>query len=49
MFLFTLYCIDYIGCDSDPCLNGATCAVFNNTYTCACPAGYTGVMCETGG
>ena len=34
-------------CDPNPCLNGATCIDGVNTYTCNCPAGYTGVNCET--
>ena len=29
-------------------MNGATCNDQVNTYSCACAAGYTGDMCETG-
>ena len=29
-------------CESNPCVNGATCQEGFNQYRCACPAGYTG-------
>ena len=29
-------------------MNGATCNDQVNTHSCACAAGYTGYMCETG-
>ena len=35
-------------CDSMPCQNGATCTDGIASYTCSCPAGYTGILCETG-
>lgn len=35
-------------CQSDPCLNGATCIDGVGSYTCDCVAGYTGIHCETG-
>jgi hypothetical protein len=35
-----------VGCDSDPCQNGGTCASDAGRYTCACPDGYTGANCE---
>ena len=34
-------------CESEPCLNGGTCANGNNQYTCSCVAGYQGTNCET--
>nr|CAD7444630.1 unnamed protein product [Timema bartmani] len=34
-------------CDSDPCLNGGTCALISlDKYTCTCSPGYTGQHCE---
>jgi len=38
--------IDY--CQSDPCMNGATCLTTTGRYFCACPAGFTGFRCEVG-
>ena len=35
-------------CDSNPCLHGAACTEGLNHYSCECPAGYTGLQCETG-
>ena len=33
---------------SHGCLNGATCLNTAGSYTCLCPTGYTGDMCQTG-
>lgn len=34
-------------CDSDPCMNGATCQLLTlDTYVCQCPSGYRGDQCE---
>jgi hypothetical protein len=30
-----------------PCQNGGSCSSSGGSYTCACPAGYTGTNCET--
>lgn len=35
-------------CESAPCLNGGTCFDAVNGFTCSCPFGYTGLVCETG-
>ena len=43
-FLFS----DAQPCRLLPCLNGATCTNKQNSYTCACAAGWTGVNCELG-
>eukprot|EP00112_Aurelia_sp_Birch-Aquarium-sp1_P019496 Seg483.2 transcript_id=Seg483.2/GoldUCD/mRNA.D3Y31 product=Fibropellin-3 protein_id=Seg483.2/GoldUCD/D3Y31 len=40
-------CIDINECESEPCLNGGTCANGNNQYTCSCVPGYQGTNCET--
>jgi EGF-like domain len=34
-------------CDSQPCLNGATCAEGESGPVCACAPGYEGAVCET--
>ena len=34
-------------CSSDPCRNGGTCTVASVNYTCSCPSGFTGMLCET--
>jgi len=33
-------------CHHQPCLNGGTCNDLVETYTCKCPAGFTGLNCE---
>ena len=35
-------------CASFPCVNGGTCVDGVNLYSCTCPAGYVGNICETG-
>ncbi|ELU03755.1 hypothetical protein CAPTEDRAFT_101809 [Capitella teleta] len=34
------------GCASDPCQNGATCALEKGRYVCACAEGWTGRQCD---
>jgi len=48
-----------LSCESEPCLNNATCLELSDGYNCSCPLGYIGdrcenvscdaVMCENGG
>ena len=33
-------------CHPNPCLNGGSCANGKTNYTCNCPKGYTGEVCE---
>ena len=37
--------VDVNGCDSNPCLNGATCEDKLNGYECSCKKMYDGVNC----
>lgn len=39
--------IDVDECNSNPCLNGATCIDKIASFTCSCPIGLTGKLCET--
>lgn len=36
-----------IWCSSSPCKNGGTCVDISNGFTCICPAGKSGTLCET--
>ncbi|KAF7653051.1 hypothetical protein LDENG_00087990, partial [Lucifuga dentata] len=38
--------VDINECESEPCLNGATCEDHINGYTCTCSAGFLGNLCE---
>ena len=44
----TILLTDTKECDSNPCVNGATCNDEVNAYNCTCMEGYTGHDCETG-
>ena len=35
-------------CSSVPCQHGGTCTDHVNKYTCTCPNGYAGTVCERG-
>lgn len=45
MFCFS----DVDPCDSNPCLNHATCirSGYTSDYTCNCAQGYSGIQCQT--
>ncbi|KAL4237626.1 hypothetical protein ACF0H5_002340 [Mactra antiquata] len=42
----TLDVTDINECDSNPCMNGATCSDLFNEYLCECADGYTGTNCQ---
>ena len=50
MILFAAYtfasCTPTNPCDPNPCLNGGTCAVVDNTAECTCINDYSGATCE---
>ncbi|XP_063955964.1 sushi, von Willebrand factor type A, EGF and pentraxin domain-containing protein 1-like isoform X6 [Lytechinus pictus] len=35
-----------IACQIDSCMNGGTCNQEPTTFTCTCPSGFTGMMCQ---
>ncbi|KAJ7989267.1 hypothetical protein DPEC_G00317710 [Dallia pectoralis] len=38
--------IDKDSCDPDPCVNGGMCVDHGATFTCSCPAGFSGLTCN---
>lgn len=38
--------IDINECNSNPCMNGATCIDNIASFTCSCPIGIVGKLCE---
>ena len=48
--ILVLVILVVLPCESNPCLEGATCVdnIENGTYTCLCPEGFQGTNCETG-
>jgi Notch-like protein len=48
MLLIVSYTLDIDECSNNPCHNGATCYDGLDGYTCQCPAGWNGKLCETG-
>lgn len=47
LFIGKICNIDVNECDSNPCLNSATCIDNVASFTCVCPIGLTGKLCET--
>ena len=46
--IFSFTFTDTDECSSGPCENGANCVDGINKYSCECPTGYEGTLCETG-
>jgi hypothetical protein len=42
-------CTDVNECGASPCVNGGACTNDTGTFTCECPAGVTGQLCEANG
>ena len=40
--------LDIDDCLSNACANGGSCVDGVNNYSCICPVGYTGDLCESG-
>ena len=40
--------VDIDFCINATCKNGASCVDGRTNYTCSCPVGFTGDLCETG-
>ena len=54
LYNFSVKCVkfiflsDVLECASNPCLNGAICIEGQDGFTCQCPSGFEGALCETG-
>ena len=48
ILLFRFISLDVDECQTNPCLNGASCPNKHGDYECTCPAGFTGKNCEQG-
>ena len=48
ILLFRFISLDVDQCQTNPCLNGASCTNKHGDYECTCPAGFTGKNCEQG-
>ena len=46
--VFIYYRSETNECESNPCLNGATCIDFFSGFLCQCPPGFGGTFCEQG-
>ena len=46
--LLFIFISDVDECSSVPCQHGGTCTDYVNKYTCTCPVGYAGTVCQTG-
>lgn len=46
IFFAFLICKDVDNCSSSPCKNGGTCVDGVDSYTCKCPAGFSGKNCQ---
>ena len=42
-----IFVLDIDDCQSQPCLNDATCQDGNNSFTCYCSPGWTGKYCHS--
>jgi hypothetical protein len=41
-----IYIFTVTPCTSSPCLNNGQCLVYDATYICVCPKGYSGSECQ---
>ena len=46
LYIISLMIVDVNECLSLPCQNGATCINTDGSFTCQCPTGYAGTLCE---